>query len=67
MLNADLTGEAESSDEVQTTVSPTDTAKPRPQRDSGSPQFLEEPPVEVYVTPNEPVSIVCDVKGEVST
>ncbi|XP_025086134.1 hemicentin-2-like isoform X1 [Pomacea canaliculata] len=56
-------GEAESSDEVQTTVSPTDTAKPRPQRDSGSPQFLEEPPVEVYVTPNEPVSIVCDVKG----
>lgn len=47
----------------QTTMATVDTAKPRNERDTDGPKFFEEPEQEVFVTPTEPVSIVCDVKG----
>jgi hypothetical protein len=46
-----------------TTTQSANSAKPRPQRDTVGPVFNEEPELEVYVTPAEPISIVCDVTG----
>ena len=47
----------------KTTGSLKDTVKPRSQRAVEGPVFNEQPEKETYITPNQPITIVCDVEG----
>ncbi|KAL8614156.1 hypothetical protein ACOMHN_026373 [Nucella lapillus] len=40
-----------------------DTAKPRIRREVEEPVFSEQPPMKIYITPNQPIQIVCAVEG----
>ncbi|KAK7487864.1 hypothetical protein BaRGS_00020911, partial [Batillaria attramentaria] len=64
VTDEDPEAEVPTTTEAPQTTTPVKTAKPRRERDSQSkPVFYEEPEQNVYVTPTEPVQIVCDVEG----